>query len=116
MISQNAVIHSGQPVVTVSGSADALPLEGTVLVNTAGVDALTLASPTSGAIANGGDDGRVLRIKSNTANAHTITVAANKFNGDTHIATMSGAVTNFIELIAIGGVWHVLASSGITLS
>lgn len=116
MISENAKIHSGQPVTTLAGATDALPLEGTVNVASTGVDALTLATPTAGAIGAGGDDGRILRIIDTGGHAHTVTTAANKINGNKHVATFGGTAYSFLELQALGGVWVELASSGITLS
>jgi hypothetical protein len=116
MISENAKTHSGQPVTTLSGSTDALPLEGTVNVAATGVDALTLATPTAGLISNGGDDGRILRVIDTGGHAHTVTTASNKINGNKHIATFGGTAYSFLELVALNGVWVELASSGITLS
>jgi hypothetical protein len=116
MISPTAITHSGQPVVTLTGSADALPMEGSVNLASAGVDALTLATPTAGAIANGGDDGRILTVIDTGGHAHTITTAANKINGNKHVATFGGTAYQFAQLIAMNGVWVELASSGITLS
>ena len=60
------------PVVA-SGSSDALPKIGLVFVTTAGVDAMTLATPTAGT-----DDGKVLTVVDTGGHAHTITTAANK--------------------------------------
>lgn len=106
----------GQNCIAAPGATDALPLYGNVFVTKAGVDAMTLATPTAGSIAAGGNDGQILVVKSTTANAHTITTATNKINGNKAVATFGGAVTDFIVLIAFNGVWHVIASSGITLS
>lgn len=116
MISSTAITHSGLPVAAVSGSADALPKEGTINVAATGVDAMTLATPVAGAIANGGDDGRLLRVIDTGGHAHTITTAASVINGARHIATFGGTAYSFLELIALNGVWVELASSGITLS
>ena len=92
------------------------PICGTSFIATAGVDATTLATPVAGAPSAGGNDGLEITIVSTTANAHTVTTAANKINGSKHIATFAAAVGNFITFVAYNGVWYVLASTGITLS
>lgn len=110
-----------------SGSTDVLPImSADVFVTTAGVDAMTLATPKAGVYPAGvpglnnlgeqRDDGKRLRVRSTTANAHTITTAANKVNGNKHIITFSGALTDFVDLEAFNGIWWVMASSGATLS
>ena len=53
---------------------------------------------------------------STTANAHTVTTAANVINGADDTITFSGAVTDFSELVAYGGKWRQAAESGSTLS
>lgn len=114
------------PIIA-SGSTDAIPVASCeVFVTTAGVDAMTLATAKAGVYPAGvpgvypngvmGDDGKRILVRSTTANAHTITTAANKINGNKHIITFSGAVTDFVELIAYNGIWWTLASSGATLS
>ncbi len=109
-------IHQISAVEVESASGAIGIKEGFAPITKAGVAATTLAAPTAGLPSAGGDDGKVLRIKSTTANAHTVTTPANKLNGNKAVATFSGAVTDFIELIAYNGVWQVMASSGITLS
>jgi hypothetical protein len=107
-----------------SGSADVLPIRsGNVFVTRAGVDAMTLATPKAGTYGNvptgigePADDGKVLLVYDTTGNAHTITTAANKINGNKHIATFAGTIGNYIRLISFGGIWYVLDSAGITLS
>jgi hypothetical protein len=114
------------PVVA-SGSADALPVANAdVFVTRAGVDAMTLATPKAGVYQTGAktiqslgdpaDDGKELLVYSTTAQAHTITTAANKINGSLHIATFAAAVGNYIRFKAFNGIWYVLDSKGITLS
>lgn len=90
--------------------------EGCVFITKGSAAALTLAVPTAGLPNAGGDDGRVLQIKSTGAFAHTVTTPANGINGNKHVATFSGAVTDYIELIAYNGVWTTGGMSGITLS
>jgi hypothetical protein len=104
-------------VQVASGSTDAITIrEGTVFVTKAGVDALTLFTPIAGLPSAGGDDGRVLRIKSTTANAHTVTTAANAINGADDTITFGGAVTDYAELVAYNAKWWQVAESGSTLS
>jgi hypothetical protein len=91
--------------------------EGYVFITKAGVAAMTLALPNAGLPSAGGDDGRVLVINSTTAHAHTVTTPGNGINGNTHIATFSGDVTDSLELVAYNGAWRTVSTpSGITLS
>lgn len=105
---------------TATGSADALPnhISGTVVVETAGVDAMTLAAPTSGTQAAGGDSGRVLVIISNTANAHTITATGLFKTGSAsvNVATFAAFAGASLTLRASAGLWYVLASNAVTFS
>jgi hypothetical protein len=90
--------------------------EGYVFITDASAAAMTLANPTAGMPSAGGDDGRSLTISNTTTGAHTITAASsNKINGNKHVITFSGAVTDFVDLVSYNGVWRVLGSSGVTL-
>lgn len=104
---------------TANGSADALPnhISGTIVVETAGVDAMTLAAPTVGA-QPGGDSGRVITIISNTANAHTITATGLLKTGsaNVNVATFAAFAGASLTLRASAGLWYVLASNAITFS
>jgi hypothetical protein len=108
-----------------AGLTDAIPVRtGNIAVTGAAIDAMTLATPVAGfgygLIAEGlgepKDDGKILLIFSTGAYAHTLTTAANKINGNKHIATFGGAVGDYIRLIAYNGIWYVLDSNGVTLS
>jgi hypothetical protein len=101
------------PVLYAASGAIALPtLPFTdVLITKAGVAVMTLALPTTVV-----DDGKRIRITSNTAFAHTVTTPASGFNGATHIATFAAAVSNNVLLEAQGGTWNVIENQGVTLS
>lgn len=109
-----------------SGSADALPVESTdVFVTTAGVDAMTLATPKGGIYNNTGvpqsigdprDDGKVLFIYDTIGHAHTITTSANIINGNKHIATFNGTLGSYIMLEAFNGVWYARETNGVALT
>lgn len=91
--------------------------EGNVFITDASAAAMTLALPTAGLPSAGGDDGRELNIKNTTTGAHTITTPANGINGNKHIATFSGALTDCLQLVSYNGVWYTVGTpSGITLS
>jgi hypothetical protein len=90
--------------------------EGLSAITKAGIAVMTLAAPNAGLPAAGGDDNKELTIKSTTAFAHTITTPANKINGSKLTITFGGAVTDYVQLVAFGGVWYTLGSSGATLS
>lgn len=104
------------PPITVNGATDALPLSGTVFVQSAGVDAMTLATPVSGPQEVGGNDGQVLRVIDDGGHAHTITTASNKIVPSHHVLTFGGTRGQFIELRAFAGLWYPLALSGVTPS
>lgn len=102
-------------VQTASGSADAITFPGSVFVTTAGVDAMTLATPTAGGPGTG-NDGAILRVTDTTGHAHTITTAANKIAPAHHVVTFNGTVGSFIELEAFGGLWYPMAQSGVAIT
>ena len=87
---------AGQLPVLYSGSADVLQYPGLAIINTAGVDAMTLATPVIGPQATGGDDGKVVTIIDNGGHAHTITTAANKIINSKHVATFGGTIGSSI--------------------
>jgi hypothetical protein len=101
------------PVVYAASGAIALPTAAftDVLITKAGVAVMTLALPTAGT-----DDGKRMRITSNTAFAHTVTTPASGFNGAVHIATYAAAVGNNVLLEAQGGTWNVIENLGVTLT
>lgn len=92
--------------------------EGTAVITKGTAAALTIAAPVAGlpSAATPGDDGKVLRIVSTTAAAHTVTTPANKLNGNKLTATFAAAAGDGITLIAYQGVWYVHSNNGITLS
>lgn len=115
----SGIIASGtqEAVLLLTGTTDAITnVSGQVYIGSGSADATTLGTPIAGSAAQGGHDGCVLTILCKTAFAHTVTAAANKINGSTHIITFAAAVANNIVLQAYGGVWYVLNSVGVTLS
>ena len=92
---------------------------GTVVITKAGVAALTLADPTSGAPSAGGDDGKRLTFISATANAHTLDNSAGSgFNAGgaaSDVGTFGGAKGDNITLIAYAGKWYVESKTNVTL-
>lgn len=110
-----ATINSQDDTSSIAGAA-IVQTQGQFAITAAKVQNLTLAAPVAGLPVNGGQDGQILRIVSNSAYAHTITTPANVINGNKHIATFGAAVGNNIELMAKAGQWIVLSSTGITLS
>lgn len=108
--------QSSQPgIVSLTGSADALAphTPHTYVVNKAGVDAMTLAAPTATT-----DDGIILVVTSNTANAHTITATGLLQTGTASVNTATFAAQKgaSITLMAYQGKWNVLSANGITFS
>ena len=84
---------------------------GTVTISKAGVAAMTLADPVTVT-----DDGKVLRIVSKTAFAHTVTLAGGFQCRANHVATFGGAVGDQLTVEALGGKWYFLPSINQTLS
>jgi hypothetical protein len=87
---------------------------GDVFITKGSAAALTLANPVAGT-----DDGKILRIVSTTAFAHTVSNAAGAgFNGGgaaSDVATFGAAKGNVLTVKAYQGVWYVTGSIGITL-
>lgn len=102
-------------LVTLTGSTDTIPPHATAsyVVNKAGVDAMTLAAPTATT-----DDGKVILVTSNTANAHTITATGLLQTGtaSVNVATFAAQKGAGVQLIAYQGKWNVVSSVGITFS
>lgn len=105
----------GGSAAAVSGGA-AAPICGTSFIETAGVDACTLAAPVAGPVSQGGNDGLEITIIDNGGHAHTVTAPANSIVPAHHLLTFGGTRGSFITLIARNGVWIPQASSGVTPS
>ena len=108
------VDQAGQTIVTASvDGALSIPIQNTlVLVQKAGVCAMTLAAPTTA------QDGVTVTIMSNTANAHTVTYTAG-FYGDTtssDVATFAAKVGASMTIQAQAGKWGVVALANVTLA
>jgi hypothetical protein len=98
-------------VTTLSGSADALAFGSDNFVTTAGVDGMTLATPTPTT-----DDGKTVRVTDAGGHAHTITTSSNKIVPSHHLVTFGGTVGAYIEFEAYQGLWYPRANSGVTIS
>jgi hypothetical protein len=98
-----------------SGTADAIDphTAANYIVTKAGVDAMTLAAPTSG-----DDDNLIIVIGSNTGYAHTLTATGLLHSGaaGTDVATFAAFAGAGLALRAYQGKWNVLWSNGITFS
>ena len=85
------------------------------IIQTAGVDAITLALPR-----NPMDDNQSVNIWSDTANAHTVTFPSAAYShgatGQATIATFAAFRGAGMTLRAFNGTWQVVASSGVTFS
>jgi hypothetical protein len=84
-------------------------------INKAGVLADTLAAPVAGA-AN--DDGKVIWIVSNTANAHTVTATGLYQTGSAsvNLATFAAFAGAGMQLMAFNAKWVVMSSVGVTFT
>lgn len=96
--------------------ATAPPICGTSFIETAGVDACTIAAPVAGPPSAGGNDGLEITIFDNGGHIHTVTAPAGAITPAHHLLTFSGTQGAFITLVARNGKWLVAASSGVTPS
>jgi hypothetical protein len=113
LLSPNGTNNTVLTVLT--GSTDAIPphTTATYLINTAGVDAMTLAAPTTGT-----DDGLVITLTSNTANAHTLTATSLLQTGGTAVTLLTwpahpGAS---VTLMAVKGKWNIISNNVVVLT
>lgn len=85
----------------------------TYVITKAGVLADTLAAPIVGT-----DDGKIITVTSNTANAHTITATGLLQTGaaTVNVATFAAFAGAGLTLMAYQGKWNVLCSVGITFT
>lgn len=107
-------------IALLAGATDAIDphTAGNYVITTAGVDAATLAAPTAGSVASGGDDGKTIDVYSSTANAHTITATGLLETGAAavNVATFAADAGAGLKLMAYNGKWIVKSSVGITFS
>jgi hypothetical protein len=105
-----------EPVVTLTGSADAIDVSKAnlfVLNRTGAVNSATLALPT-----NVIDDDRVIWVKNGTTQANTITVASGLGGSGAGYTTITflAVVAANVVLRAYGGLWFVVGGYGATVS
>ena len=111
---QDTQCHGAYTMLT--GTADAIPFPGNILVNSAGVNAMTLAAPKAGPQPMG-DDGKTIFVVSNSNQAHTITTPASTIIANRHICTFGAQQGNNITLTAMAGMWVVNGTAlGVTLT
>lgn len=111
----SALTVTGKPVVTSASADGALTIaDGVVKVTKAGVCAMTLAAPTAA------QEGTVIRVVSNTANAHTLTATGliddGVVGGSKNLATFAAFAGASIMLVAINLKWSVLSKNAVTIS
>jgi hypothetical protein len=101
---------------TGSAAVTSVPICGTSFIETAGVDACTLAAPVAGAPSAGGNDGLEIAIIDNSGHAHTVTTAAGGITPAHHLITFNGTQGSFVTLVARNGKWIPVQQSGVTIS
>lgn len=101
--------------VVLTGAADALDPHNsaTYIPTKAGVDAMTLAAPTSG-----DDDGKIITIISGSAQAHTLTATAllNTGAAGTGLLTFASFKGATVILYAYAGKWNVISNNQVTVT
>src|ERR1700733_5937467 len=96
----------GGSLAAISATGGAVPIAGRSIINSTGVDACTLATPVAGNPAAGGNDGLEITVVDIGGHAHTVTTAANKINGNKHVATFPGTVGAQVKFVAYNGIWY----------
>lgn len=101
--------------VAVYGVSGAITIPGVdtkIVLNKAGVAAMTLAAPSKA------QDGLVLNITSNTAQAHTVTATSLLSTGSANVsvATFAAQKGAGFTIMAVNGLWNVLSQIGITFT
>jgi hypothetical protein len=104
------------PIVAGDGTSPNVPICGTSFIETAAVDATTLAAPVAGAPSAGGNDGLQITIVDNSGHAHTVTCPANAITPAHHLVTFGGTQGAFVILVARNGKWIPLGQSGVTIT
>lgn len=93
----------------------AIPIRShTALLTKAGVNAMTLATPTATT-----HDGVTITIVATTANAHTVTAATIGFNAGnaaTDVGTFGGAIGDGMTVVAYQGEWYVVSNINVTFA
>ena len=118
LMSANFAALDAKSGVEVEAASGAIGItQGIAIITKPGAAAaMTLAVPTPGLPANGGNDGQTLSVLSTTAFPHTITTPANGINGAKRTLTFTN-VSDFAELKAYNGTWYVaVLSTGVALS
>jgi hypothetical protein len=115
----NGIIPS---VVHLIGATDVIPVRhGFVFLDGSVVDATTLVQPTAGITdaQPNGQDGVEIIIIDTGGHAHTVTTSSTPVLGivpSHHLITFGGTAGSWVRLVAGGGLWYPLSSSGVTIS
>lgn len=113
-LKDNGIGSLKEPIVLAAASGAISAKRGIVIVTAASAAALTLAAPLAGI-----DDGSVLTIISDTAQAHTVTNSSPGFNGagaSGDVATFGAARGNAMRVVAYNGVWYTVNLRNVTLA
>lgn len=108
----NSPVFNFVTAYAVNGALSLLP--GTATLTKAGVNAMTLAAPTVD------QEGLIIRVISQTANAHTITATGliddGVTGGSKTTATFAAFAGASIEFVASNLKWAVLAKNAVTIT
>jgi hypothetical protein len=100
--------------VALTGASDAIDphTSAVYIVNTVGVDAMTIAAPTSGT-----DDGVVIQITSGTTGTPALTCTGGTLRPGTAAVTtvlFAASPGSTVQIMAYQGNWYVIASNNVT--
>ena len=116
---QNDIIDGDSlqgPLISLTGTTDAIngSVAGNYIIDTSGVDAITLTLPRAEL-----DDNLSINIWSDTNNAHTVTLPSAGYANGTAlktVATFAAFRGAGMTLRAIDGTWQVISSSAVTFT
>jgi hypothetical protein len=100
--------------ISLTGGADAIDphTAASYMVNTVGVDAMTIVAPTSGT-----DDGKVIQITTGTTGTPTLTCTGGTLRPGTAAVTtvlFAASPGSTVVLMAYQGLWYVIAANNVT--
>lgn len=112
---KDGTVPTRQTVTLAAADGAVTAKDGLVVITKATAAALTIADPTAVT-----DDGKVLKIISRTAAAHTLDNSAgsgfNAGGAGSDVGTFGGAIGDGLELVADNGKWLVAYLRNVTLA
>ncbi len=104
---------AGTPYYEIEAASGAIGIKvgQAIITKSSAAAVMTLGLPTPTL-----DDNKILRVIATTAQAHTVAVDTNGFDGSAKLATFGGAVGDSMTMIAYQGVWYVITTRNVSLT